>query len=325
LYGSLDESASGGHGSALHPAGQLRKNDQADMRSLPYREPPHPRDIPMEPVQKALWFVESHSRKAISLDEIARGCHVSAYHLTRAFAATIGISLMRYVRVRRLSEAARKLADGDDAEDILSLALDAGYGSHEAFTRAFRDQFGLTPEQVRAQGSLAHIPILEAVAMTSTPLPELAPPRFETRKAFTAAGLTGRYNCDSPAGIPDQWQRLGPYLGHIPGQIGPTCYGVVFNFDREGNFDYLCGAEVAGTPRLPEGFSTVSVPEQKYAVFAHKGHIAGIRSLCAAIWSQWFPKSGHEPVEGPTLEVYGPEFNGQTGLGGFEVWVAIRG
>ena len=105
----------------------------------------------MDPVQKALWFVESHSREPITLEDIARACKVSPFHLTRAFAASMGLSLMRYVRARRLSEAARQLAEG--ADDILGIALDVGYGSHEAFTRAFRDHFLLTPEQVRAPGS----------------------------------------------------------------------------------------------------------------------------------------------------------------------------
>lgn len=93
----------------------------------------------MDPVQKALWFVESHSRDPITLEDVAKACNVSPFHLTRAFAATMGVSLMRYVRGRRLSEAARQLALG--AEEILGIALDAGYGSHEAFTRAFRDQY----------------------------------------------------------------------------------------------------------------------------------------------------------------------------------------
>ena len=52
----------------------------------------------MDPVQKALWYVESHSREPITLDEIANACKVSAFHLTRAFAAAMGLSLMRYVR-----------------------------------------------------------------------------------------------------------------------------------------------------------------------------------------------------------------------------------
>ena len=51
---------------------------------------------------------------------------------------------MRYMRGRRLSEAARVLANG--GADILTVALDFGYGSHEAFTRAFRrSQFGVNP------------------------------------------------------------------------------------------------------------------------------------------------------------------------------------
>src|SRR5579872_3452276 len=97
----------------------------------------------MNPAQKALWFIESHLAEALTLDEIASVGEVSRFHMVRAFAAGTGLSVMRYVRARRLSEAARALASG--APDILTLALDADYGSHEAFTRAFRDHFGITP------------------------------------------------------------------------------------------------------------------------------------------------------------------------------------
>lgn len=56
---------------------------------------------------------------------------------------------MQYVRERRLTEAARTSANG--APDILNVALNAGCNSHEAFTRAFRDHFGITPEALRAR------------------------------------------------------------------------------------------------------------------------------------------------------------------------------
>src|SRR5215470_14995852 len=103
----------------------------------------------MNPVGKALWYIESHYAGDVSLDDIAAVGGVSRFHMSRAFAVGTGTSISRYVRGRRLTEAARKLADG--AHDILSVALDVGYGSHEAFSRAFRDQFGVTPESVRAQ------------------------------------------------------------------------------------------------------------------------------------------------------------------------------
>src|SRR5262245_30548275 len=102
-------------------------------------------------------------RARFSLDEIAQACAVSPHHLTRAFGAATGYSIMRYVRGRRLTEAVRRLANG--ATDILAVALDAGYNSHEAFTRAVRDQFGFTPERIRARGNLDQMQLVEAIKM----------------------------------------------------------------------------------------------------------------------------------------------------------------
>ena len=85
---------------------------------------------------KALWIIERNSTQPLTLDGIAAACGVSRSHLAHAFGTATGVSVMQYVRARRLSAAARALAAG--APDILSIALEAGYGSHEAFTRAFR-------------------------------------------------------------------------------------------------------------------------------------------------------------------------------------------
>src|SRR5664279_2308925 len=160
----------------------------------------------MNPAQKALWFIESHLAGALTLDEIAGVAGISRFHMVRAFAAATGLSVMRYVRARRLSEAARALAAG--APDILELALDADYGSHEAFTRAFRDHFGVTPETVRASACLDHLQLQEPIQMDSTFTNDLQSPRFETSKPLLVAGLSERYNHDNGAGIPGQWQRF---------------------------------------------------------------------------------------------------------------------
>jgi AraC family transcriptional regulator len=108
------------------------------------------------------------------------------------------------------------------------------------------------------------------------------------------------------------------------GQVGNVAYGVIYNFDRESNFDYMCGVQVAGSHVLPNGMTTLPVAGQKYVVFTHRGHIAGIRSTIAAIWNKWFPESGFRAVEAPTLERYGPEFNPRTGMGGVEIWIPVE-
>ncbi|EQA35780.1 GyrI-like small molecule binding domain protein [Leptospira inadai serovar Lyme str. 10] len=277
----------------------------------------------MDFVQKALWFVESHKRDTISLEEIADVCEVSPFHLTRTFAATMGVSLMRYVRARRLSEAARQLALGNT--DILYLALEVGYGSHEAFTRAFRDQFALSPEQIRAQGHLNNITLVAPITMNAVPISKMDPPRFETLKPKVFVGLVERYDCQSPGGIPDQWQRFVPYLGNIPGQVGDAAYGINFNFDKDGNFDLMSGVEVIDLSNIPKGLNSLRIPAQRYAVFSHKDHIAGIRASFAAIWNKLLPESGVKAVEGPNFERYGSEFNPKTGLGGLEIWIPIEG
>lgn len=275
----------------------------------------------MDPVRKALWFVESYLLEEISLERIAAACKVSAYHLTRTFSETTGLSLMRYVRARRLSEAARRLAEG--ARDILEVALDAGYGSHEAFTRAFREQFNLTPEEVRARGCTTELSLVEAFVMSGSVVSSIEPTVIEKRRALRLAGLVNRHDCQAPTGIPDQWRRFVPHIGNIPGQVGWGAYGVVFNFDREGTFDYLAGVEIAENADAPHGLELLTIPEREYAVFEHRGHIAGIRDTIGAIWREWLPASGRSAVDAPSIEFYGPEFNPVTGMGGVGIWVPI--
>jgi AraC family transcriptional regulator len=106
-----------------------------------------PNERSSSPVQRALWFVEKRLSDELTLHGVAEDVGVSPHHLARAFGAATGRSLMNYARGRRLTEAVRRLFDGDAS--ILAVALDHGYGSHGAFTRAFRDEFGVTPEAFR--------------------------------------------------------------------------------------------------------------------------------------------------------------------------------
>jgi AraC family transcriptional regulator len=276
----------------------------------------------MNPAQKALWYIESHLADELSLDEISGVAGVSRFHMVRSFAAATGLSVMRYVRARRLSEAARALAAG--APDILTLALDADYGSHEAFTRAFRDQFGLTPETVRGLACIDDIELQEPIQMESSFTENLAPPRFEVSRPLLVAGVGERYNHENGAGIPGQWQRFHQAVADIPGRIGKVAYGVCCNGDDAGNFDYIAGVEVSDFSDLPRPFFRVRIPEQRYAVFTHHEHISTIRRSINTIWNQWLPASGLKLADAPTFERYDENFDPVAGNGGFEIWVPVR-
>ncbi len=276
----------------------------------------------MNPAQKALWFIESHLAGNLSLDEIAGVAGISRFHMVRAFAAATGFSVMRYVRARRLSEAARALAGG--APDILKLALDADYGSHEAFTRAFRDHFRITPEAVRAATCLDKLKLQEPIVMDSTLMDNLQKPRFETGKPLLVAGVGERYSCESSAAIPGQWQRFHQKVGDIPDRVGKVAYGVCCNSDDSGNFDYIAGVEVSDFSDLPREFARVRIPAQRYAVFTHSEHISTIRRTVNTIWNQWLPASGLKAADAPNFERYDENFDPLTGNGGLEIWVPVR-
>jgi AraC family transcriptional regulator len=276
----------------------------------------------MNPAQKALWYIESHLGQALTLDEISGVAGISRFHMVRAFAAATGFSVMRYVRARRLSEAAHALAAG--APDILALALDADYGSHEAFTRAFRDHFGVTPEAVRAATCLDHLKLQEPILMDSTATDLLNPPRFETSKPLLVAGVGDRFSHENGAGIPGLWQRFHQTVAQLPSRVGPVAYGVCCNGDDAGNFDYIAGVEVTDFSDLPREFMRVRIPEQKYAVFTHREHISTIRRTVNTIWNHWLPASGFHVADAPNFERYDDRFDPNTGNGGLEIWVPIK-
>lgn len=276
----------------------------------------------MNPVGRALWFIEAHLGADASLADIADASGVSRYQLLRAFGSATGHSVMRYVRGRRLSEAARLLAVG--APDILTVALDAGYGSHEAFTRAFRDQFGLTPQAARERRSLDNIPLVEAFRMDELLIVTLSPPRFEAGRTLLVAGLGERYRFETNHGIPLQWQRFVPYIGNIPGQAGTVTYGVCCNSDGAGNFEYITAVEVSSFDDLPAELRRVRIPAQRYAVFTHRDHISSMRCTVYTIWNKWLPASGYEVADAPDFERYDERFNPQTGTGEVEIWLPLK-
>ena len=96
------------------------------------------------------------------------------------------------------------------------------YSSHEAFTRAFRDHFGVTPEAVRHAACLDHLKLQEPILRWSfSALDHLNPPRFETGKAMLVAGIGDRIDHQNKgAGIPGQWQQFNQKRGEIPDRVG---------------------------------------------------------------------------------------------------------
>jgi AraC family transcriptional regulator len=271
---------------------------------------------------KALWMIERNLDRALTLGEVAEACGVSRYHLAHAFGAGTGLSVMQYVRGRRLTAAAQSLATG--APDILALALDSGYGSHEAFSRAFRAQFGTTPEMVRRQASTEDLPMIKAMQVPDAGAVALEPPRFVSAAPMLVVGLSERRSFDAPQEIPAQWQKFMAAYGDIPDKASPIPIGISMNMDDDGNFEYVCAVEVAKFSTAPRGLVQLRIPAQTYAVFAHRAHVSKIAATYAAIWNHWLPDHGRVAADGPSIERHLETFDTRTGLGGVEIWIPVK-
>jgi AraC family transcriptional regulator len=182
----------------------------------------------------------------------------------------------------------------------------------------------VTPEAVRSSACLDHLKLVEPILMDSTVTDKLQPPRFTTARPLLIAGVSDRFSHENGAGIPGLWQRFHQSVADIPGRIGQVAYGVCCNGDDAGNFDYIAGVEVSDYSDLPREFARVRIPEQKYAVFAHRDHVSSIRRTVNTIWNHWLPASGLKMADAPNFERYDENFDPLTGNGGFEIWVPVR-
>ena len=98
-------------------------------------------------IEEVMRYIRHHIDKPIRRETLAAVAGFSVPHFHRVFTAHVGESAISYIRRIRLERAARKLRMG--AVDITEVALAAGYDTHAAFSKAFKQQFGLSPSEFR--------------------------------------------------------------------------------------------------------------------------------------------------------------------------------
>lgn len=278
----------------------------------------------MSAIERAIWHIETHLAEPFSLEETARVAGFSKFHFSRSFGFIVGLSPSAYARARRLSIAAVALADG--ASDILGLALDVGYNSHEAFTRAFRDQFGVSPEQLRATGHTRILQLVEPRSLTNMPSIQLAEPEITKRGPLLLAGLPKHFQFSDRGAIPGLWQQFAPLIAQLPTTGPGVTFGVVAAPPPgEEGFEYAPSVQIKSADDLPEGLKAIRIAEHPFAIFRHSGHIAEMPAVCNAVYGEWCATSSHKPAEIPIqmLEYYPETFDPMTGAGGFEIWLPL--
>lgn len=109
-------------------------------------------------IEDVMRYIRNHINEPIDRETLAAVAGFSIPHFHRVFTAHVGESAVSYVRRLRMERAARKLRMG--AVDITEVALAAGYDSHAAFSKAFKQQFSLSPSEFRQLGCMAATQLL---------------------------------------------------------------------------------------------------------------------------------------------------------------------
>ena len=128
----------------------------------------------------------------------------------------------------------------------------------------------------------------------------------------------------APQTIPEQWREFQAQMPTIPGRVGTESYGVMCaNFEASQSFEYMTAVRVEAFDSATAALGRMRVRPQRYAVFAHAGHVSDIHRTWMAIWNDWIPRSGLRAVDAPEFEVYTTEFDPAIGRGGIEIWCAV--
>jgi AraC family transcriptional regulator len=250
-----------------------------------------------ERINRVLAHIEGRLDDALPLEELAGVAHFSPYHFHRIFRGMVGEPVKEHVRRLRLERAAQRLRDGSDP--VTEIALNAGYQTHESFTRAFRAMYGEPPSSFRENRR-------EPRAMRKAPEPrEPLAVRLErfgrTRLAFVRH--VGPYD---QVGI--AWQKLFAWAGRS-GLLGPAVemLGVVYDDPEITPPERLrYDAAVVVNERIqPEG--EVGIQELapcEYAVTTHRGPYQTLSETYARLCGEWLASSGREARGAPALEIY---------------------
>jgi AraC family transcriptional regulator len=275
---------------------------------------------------EVLAHIDTNLFAHLSVASLADVTGLSSWHFSRVFSARTGASVMGYVRARRLDAAAFKLASANPPS-LIDLAFDCGFESQEAFTRAFRRQFGAPPGQYE-RNTTKHEMGANAMRDTRTKAHVSMKDGLVKRGAFTVAGPRAVFDGENKNGIPALWPALIKALP-LDGQADGRSYGVMSMKDRdEGSIYYLAGVEVKDGGKLPKGFEQVTIPANSYAVF--RLDLDGpnlhqqIQAAMPLIWGEMIPKAGLKIASAPDFEAYPDGFNPMAKGAYMEMWLPVE-
>jgi AraC family transcriptional regulator len=282
---------------------------------------PETRSYYEQAVQQAVEQIARNLDEALDLETLAAGACLSPFHFHRVFKGMVGETPLELIRRLRMERAAWKLAGSD--QSVTEVAFDAGYETHEAFTRAFRASYSTSPSGFRQR----KYPRIELAATCGVHFnSEWAGASRACVPAFIPRDSGGQTMDVEIKEMPElrvgTVRHIGPYnqipqafgrLGAIAGPAGlfqqPDAAMIAIYYDDPETTDQNelrsdAGIVVSDRVPLPSELGEQRLPAGRYARTVHVGPYERLGDTWARFMGEWLPASPHRIGAGPSYEIY---------------------
>jgi AraC family transcriptional regulator len=276
---------------------------------------PETRSFYEQAVQQVIEQIVSNLDEALDLQTLAARACLSPFHFHRVFRGMVGETPLELIRRLRMERAAWSLIESE--RPVTEVAFDAGFETHEAFTRAFRTCYSTSPTGFRQRkyprielaatcgvhfnaGELlpAFVPRDSGGQMMDVEIKEMPELRVGTVRHV------GPYNQ-----IPNAFGRLGSIAGPAGLFQRPEAAMIAIYYDDPDSTpqDQLrsdAGIVVSDNAPLPKELGEQRLPAGRYARTTHVGAYEKLGDTWARLMGEWLPASDHRIGAGPSYEIY---------------------
>lgn len=272
-------------------------------------------------IKRSLDYLEAHLEEHLTLQELSDVAHYSRFHYQRLFQMLTGHTVGNYIRLRRMSCASKALLRGD--ERIIVLAMKYQYDSPEAFTRAFKKVYGISPSSVRKKGIvMKEFPRLSIqVQLTAdTPLSY----RLIDSGALYIKGYQKTFTAEEIVqgkAYPAFWKQIKNELSQLAREQACKEYVGAGSY-RSDNPD-LYDAIVGCFTEKIEG--AIYIAPCKWCVFQGKGPVSKtLPALWSRIFLEWFPETSFQHSGAMEIECF-PIGDQESTDYEYQIWIPLRG
>jgi predicted transcriptional regulator YdeE len=247
------------------------------------------------------------------------------------FSGLVGIPLHQYIKRRQLTEAAKRLIYSD--EQIVQIALEAGYDSQQAFVLAFKNMYKQSPQKFRFKHQYRPIQLKFDMSGCLTKLKgdRIMDIEMIERDEVFLVGFKGNTKKGFLV-IPRLWSKLHKAKSNIKNRldmnfvVGANDYtGDNLYKEEHPSFDYYAAVEVSKPEEITPDMSVLTLPAGKYVVFIYKGKAKdSMQPVMDYIYKEWFPQSNCQLNESARMDFirYGEKAD-EKGDSRIEVWVPV--